>query len=169
MLPDEIIAMVTRQFPEAKVIFLARDPVERAWSQISMSVQTGGRLPFDVNDSAEVVRRLLHPGVVQRSYPSMTVARWRRHVAPGQFGLFFFDDLKNQPAELCRSIIAFLGGDPDKPSNRIRPEDNHNSGKTLPLSEEVRVHLAEFFARELRACSVELGGPATDWPSRYGL
>ena len=42
MLPDEIISMVTRQFPEAKVIFLARDPVERAWSQISMSVRTGG-------------------------------------------------------------------------------------------------------------------------------
>ena len=169
MLPDEIIAMVTRQFPKAKVIFLARDPVERAWSQISMSVQTGGRVPFDVNDPAEVVRQLLHPGVVQRSHPSMIVARWRRHVAPGQFGLFFFDDLKNQPAELCRSIIAFLGGDPDKPGHRIRPEDNYNSGKTLPLSEEVRVHLAEFFARELRACSVELGGRATDWPSRYGL
>ena len=169
MLPDEIISMVTRQFPEAKVIFLARDPVERAWSQISMSVRTGGRVPFDVKDPAEVVRQLLHPLVVQRSHPSMIVARWRRHVAPGQFGLFFFDDLKNQPAELCRSIIAFLGGDPDKPGNRIRPADNHNSGKALPMSEELRVHLAEFFARELRACSVELGGPATDWPSRYGL
>ena len=169
MLPDEIISMVTRQFPEAKVIFLARDPVERAWSQISMSVRTGGRVPFDVNDPAEVVRQLLHPLVVQRSHPSMIVARWRRHVAPGQFGLFFFDDLKNQPAELCRSIIAFLGGDPDKPGNRMRPADNHNSGKALPMSEEVRVHLAEFFAHELKTCAVELGGPATEWPSRYGL
>ena len=169
MLPDEIIAMVIRQFPEAKVIFLARDPVERAWSQISMSVRKGGRAPFDVNDPAEVVRQLLHPLVVQRSHPSMIVARWRRHVAPGQFGLFFFDDLKNQPAELRRSIIAFLGGDPDKATNRLRPEDNRNPGKKPPLSEEVQVHLAKFFARELRACAAELGGRATEWPSRYGL
>lgn len=169
MLPDEIIAMVTRQFPAAKVIFLARDPVERAWSQISMSVRKGERAPFDVNDPAEVIRQLLHPLVVQRSHPSMIVARWRRHVAAGQFGLFFFDDLKNQPAELRRSIIAFLGGDPDKTDNRWRPEDNRNPGKTPPLSEEVRVHLAEFFARELRDCVAELGGPAMEWPSRYGL
>ena len=46
MLPDEIIEMVMRKFPELKVIFLARDPVERAWSQISMSVRKGGEGAF---------------------------------------------------------------------------------------------------------------------------
>jgi Sulfotransferase family len=169
MLPDEIIAMVIRQFPQAKVIFLARDPVERAWSQISMSVRKGGRAPFDVNDPAEVVHQLLHPLVVLRSHPSVIVARWRRHVAPERFGLFFFDDLKNQPVELRRSIIAFLGGDPDRAHNRLRPKDNRNPGKKPPLSKEVQIHLAKFFARELRACAAELGGPAAEWPARYGL
>jgi Sulfotransferase family len=169
MLSEEVIAMVVRQFPQAKVIFLARDPLERAWSQISMSVRKGGRAPFDVNDPTEVVHQLLHPLVVLRSHPSMIVARWRRHVATEQFGLFFFDDLKNRPAALRHSIITFLGGNPEKGDHRLRPEDNRNPGKTPPMCREVKAHLARFFARELRACAAELGGPATEWPARYGL
>ena len=100
----------------------------------------------------------------------MIVARWRRHVAADQLRIFFFDELQNNPAELRHSVIAFLGGDPEKPSGRLRPETNSDAAeKKLPLSPEVRTKLAMFFARELQACAAELGGPATTWPARYGL
>jgi hypothetical protein len=41
MLNDEIIERVVNYFPNLKVIFLARDPVERAWSQLSMGCVSG--------------------------------------------------------------------------------------------------------------------------------
>ncbi len=169
-LPEEIIEMVMRSFPQLKVIFLARDPVERAWSQLSLSVQSGGIPAFDATDFDEIMHQLLHPLVLVRSYPSTIVARWRRHFPADQFRLCFFDDLQNNPAELRRSIIAFLGGDPEKSSGSMRVEENVAEGKMkLPLTDEVRSKIGEFFAVELKACAAQLGGPAIAWPSRYGL
>ena len=42
-------------FPNLKVIFLARDPVERAWSQLSMGVRLGRINSFDATDPEDVI------------------------------------------------------------------------------------------------------------------
>ena len=169
-LTDEIIERVVNHFPNLKVVFLARDPVERAWSQLSMGVRLGMINKFDATDPEEVVCNLLNPGVLVRSHPSKIVARWRRYVRPKNFGVFFFDDLKENPAELRGSIVRFLGGDPAKPSGRLKPHDNNDAGRDkLRLTAKVRNRVAQFFEHELRACALELGGRATSWPSRYGF
>ena len=170
ILQDEIIERIASQFPNAKVIFLARDPVERAWSQLSMRVRHGTIDSFDTNDLEEVTRQLLRTDVLVRSHPSKIVQRWRRHVSPDKFRTYFFDDLKRDPAGLRRAIIDFLGGDPAKGSPEVKPEHNAKMGKAkLPLNDSARAHVARFFEKELKACAAELGGRATEWPARYGF
>ena len=63
-LTDEIIERVVDHFPNLKVVFLARDPVERAWSQLSMGVRLGMINKFDATDPEEVICNLLNPGVL---------------------------------------------------------------------------------------------------------
>ena len=169
-LTDEIIERVVNYFPNLKVIFLARDPVERAWSQLSMGVRLGMISPFDATDAEEVIRNLLNPGVLIRSHPSKVVARWKRYVRPESFRVYFFDDLKENPAELRRSVLLFLGGDPNKPSGKLKPDDNRDAAREkLRLTAKVRARIAQFFEQELKACAAELGGPAKRWPARYGF
>jgi Sulfotransferase family len=169
-LNDELIGRIASCFPNIKVIFLARDPVQRAWSQLSMGVRLGNIKPFDATDVDEVIRNLLNPGVLLRSYPSKIVARWRRYICPDLFRVFFFDDLKKNAAGLRRVILDFLGADPDKPSRGLSADFNGQSGsEKLPLTDHVRSALAHFFKDELKACAAELGGPARDWPARYGF
>jgi hypothetical protein len=170
MLNDEIIQRIVSYFPSLKVIFLARDPVERVWSQLSLAVRSNMIRPFDVNDVCEVTRNLLHPGVLLRSHPSKIVARWRRYVNPDLFRLYFFDELETNPAELRRSTLRFLEADPDKPPRRPTVDHKSDGAKEkLRLTEKMRSHLAQFFEKELHACAVELGGPAREWPARYGF
>jgi hypothetical protein len=169
-LNDEIIERVIDQFPNLKVVFLARDPVERAWSQLSMGVRLGMINHFDATNPEEVVCNLLIPGVLARSHPSKIVARWKRYVRPENFRLYFFDDLEENPAELRRSILTFLGGDSDKPSGRLEPHHNNDAGqKKLRLTAKVRDRMAQFFEHELKVCAVKLGGRAKGWPARYGF
>jgi len=169
-LSDEVIERVVDHFPDLKVVFLARDPVERAWSQLSMGVRLGMIDKFDVTDPEEVVRNLLIPGVLTRSHPSKIVARWKRYVRPESFRVYFFDDLEENPADLRRSVLRFLGGDPDKPSGRLKPHYNNDAGREkLRLTAKVRDRVAQFFEHELKACSAELGGRAKSWPARYGF
>jgi hypothetical protein len=169
-LQDEIIERIVGHFPNLKVIFLARDPVERAWSHLSMWVRHGAIKRFNADNIDEVLRNLLRPEVLVRSHPSKIVARWRRYVRPEAFRTYFFDDLKSDPAALRYSIIQFLGGDPGKKSGELSVDHNTKARlEKLPLAARVREQIARFFEPELRACAEELGGPAREWPSRYGF
>jgi Sulfotransferase family len=169
-LSEDVIRQVVGFFPNLKVIFLARDPVERAWSHLSMEVHYRQIEPFDVTNIDEVNRNLLRRGMLSRSYPSAVVARWKRYAHPEQFRVYFFDDLQRNPSELLRSILRFLGADPHKPSSRLTADNNSWTGmEKLPLTNEVRSHLARFFKKELKTCAARLGGPARDWPARYGF
>jgi hypothetical protein len=135
-----------------------------------MGIRLGMITPFDATDADEVIRNLLNPGVLLRSHPSKIVARWRRYVRPDLFRIYFYDDLEKSPAELRRSILMFLGADPNKPSGRLKPDDNGDAGKEkLRLTEKVRSRVAQFFEQELKDCAAELGGPAKHWPARYGF
>jgi hypothetical protein len=169
-LNGKVTRQVVRHFPSLKVIFLARDPVERFWSHLSMEVSCRQIKPFDVTDIGEVNRNLLRRGMRLRSYPSAIVSRWKRYVHPDRFRVYFFDDLEKNPAELRRSILCFLGADPNKPSGTRDAGYNSWAGmEKLPLTDQVRSHLARFFKKELKTCAVRLGGPAREWPARYGF
>src|SRR5437773_3443186 len=169
-LSNEVIRQVVGYFPNLKVMFLARDPVERVWSHLSMEVHYRQIEPFDVTNIDEVNRNLFRRGMLLRSYPSAVVARWKRYVPPAQFRVYFFDDLQSDPAELRHSILCFLGADPDKPGNRLTAHYNSwTRMEKLPLTNKVRSHLAKLFKNELKTCAARLGGPARDWPARYGF
>ena len=169
-LGNKVIRQVVGYFPNLKVMFLARDPVERVWSHLSMEVHYRQIEPFDVTNIDEVNRNLLRRGMLLRSYPSAVVARWKRYVHPAQFRVYFFDDLQSNPAELRRSILCFLGADPDKPGSRLTADYNSwTKMEKLPLTDKVRSHLAKFFKKELKTCAARLGGPAREWPARYGF
>src|SRR5882724_8281665 len=169
-LSNEVIRRIVGYFPNLKVIFLARDPVERLWSHLSMEVRYHKIEAFYVTDIDEVNRNVLRRGMLLRSYPSAVVARWKRYLHPDRFRIYFFDDLQRNPIELRRSILDFLGADPDKPGSRVQAD--YNSWATMEkllLTDKVRSHLAEFFKKELKTCAALLGGPARDWPARYGF
>ena len=169
-LSNEVIRQVVGYFPTLKVIFLARDPVERVWSHLSMEVRYHQIESFDVTDINEVNRNLVRRGLLLRSYPSAVVARWKRHVHPDRFRIYFFDDLQRNPSELRRSILRFLDADPDNRGSRAMADYNGWIGmEKLPLTDQVRSHLARFFKKELKTCAARLGGPARDWPARYGF
>ena len=168
IVPEEMIVAIMDYFPALKIIFIARDPVERAWSALSMGVRNGGLSPFDVRNPDVVIQHLFHPDILCRSFPSLTVARWRRYVPAEQMRIYLYDDLVTDSATLLAQIILFLGGDPKKarvPADQKIMQDPNKP----PLTMEVRNHLGRFFARELRTCAIELGGAAVEWPTRYGL
>jgi sulfotransferase family protein len=169
-LSEQVIREIIGYFPNLKVIFLARDPVERVWSHLSMEVHYHQIEPFDATNIDEIDHHLSRRGLLLRSYPSAVVARWKRYVHPDLFRVYFFDDLQRNPTELRRSILRFLDADPDKPGSGLTADFNSwTRMEKLLLTNRVRSHLARFFKKELKTCAARLGGPAREWPARYGF
>jgi hypothetical protein len=167
-LTERQIARIMRRFPKAKVVFIARDPVERAWSHLTMHMRRG--TVARGLDAEKVMRLLRQRFVAERSYPSAIVARWRRHVPAEQFGLFLFDDLAADAEGLRRRVISFLGGDPDRESGQISAAFNRKEDREkVPLTSEIRAVIARHFEAEMRASAAAFGGAAAGWPAKYGL
>ncbi len=168
-LSKEVIRQIAGYFPNLKVIFLARDPVERLWSHLSMEVRYHQIEAFDVTDIDEVNRNVL-----RRCSCARTPAQSSRdgNVTFIQTGFAFISLMTCKEIRLnCGvPVLDFLGADPDKAASRVTADYNSWAGmEKLLLTDKVRSHLAQFFKKELKTCAARLGGPARDWPARYGF
>lgn len=168
IISDEAARGVRARFPEARIVYLIRDPVERFWSQYCMILR---RHPRPAPESLASVKTFMEEGTgTEHSAIREVVARWRLGPDDDRFALHFFDDLRNDAVGLRRRIVAFLGGDPDLPSGDLRPDHNRKASYAkIPMSEDVRGFLAERFAEEIRYAAAELGGPAEAWRDKYGV
>jgi hypothetical protein len=167
-LSDRQIARIMRRFPNVKVVFIARDPVERVWSHLTMHMRRGTiARGLDADDVMRLMRRRF---VRERSYPSEIAARWRRHVPGEQFGLFLFDDLVADADGLRRRVLSFLGGDPARESGVINAAFNRKEDREkVPLPPAIRTEIARHFATEIKASAAAFGGAAKGWAEKYGL
>jgi hypothetical protein len=161
-----MIGLITARFPDLRCILFVRDPVARAWSQACEIMRLGkGAVP---QDWPEMVSFLTSERVASRSYPSRIFARWRDHVPADRIFVGFFDQLTSQPGVLRGDVLRFLGASSSPPT--LEPGFNRKQDqRRLPCPPEMRQRLADWFADELHACAMTFGGPATTWPSRYGL
>lgn len=171
-LEEDVISEIADVLPDVKIVFLVRDPVARAWSRISMEYRAG---KFDPTllENPESFRKWASTAdclAAERSLPTDVISRWTRCAPKVQFRHFFFDDIEKRPDEARRDILKYIGADPDKELGDRPAGDNRKANaKKLTLTEPIRQILVDRFKDELFACAASLGGPAVDWPKRYGL
>lgn len=168
IIPDDEAAAVRARFPETRIVYLVRDPVERFWSQYCMILR---RHPEPEPEALTTVRDFVARSTGEaHSAMGDVIARWRLGADDPRFGLYFFDDLKADAADLRRRIVGFLGGDPERGGGAIAPDHNRKATQAkIAMSPEVRDHLVGHFAGEIRRAAAELGGPAVAWQKKYGL
>ncbi|HEY1613377.1 MAG TPA: sulfotransferase [Rhizomicrobium sp.] len=89
-----------RLSPNAKIILMMRDPIDRSWSQIRMSVRKG---------SHDLERLAKHHTIVSRSdYPSMLSA-WGGVFARNHIHTIFTDHIGNASDKILSDVCEFLG------------------------------------------------------------
>ena len=167
-LDGDAIAGFARRFPETRVIYIARDPIERLWSHILMTARRNKSIErITLERTMKFARR---PMVRLRCTNTEVVRRWRAEVAEDRFGLFVFDDIRDEPVAARRAILAFLRADPEAPSGALPADFNRKSGeRKVAMPDDIRAALVAEFADELRASAAEFGGAAHGWLGRYGL
>ncbi len=169
-LSDELIARITEYLPDLKVVLLIRDPIARAWSQISMSYRRGKFNSAWADDPLEVGAFLEMPAVQLRSFPTRIHERWHKYVPEDRLKLYFFDDIESEPDNVRDQVLSFLGADPAKESGKLEASFNRKSDLVkLEMTDVARDALRQHFADEVNRCASQFGGPAKKWVMRYGL
>lgn len=113
--------------PEAKLIVVLRDPVERAWSHYHHEARRGREArPFEVaiaeepalvaaelrqidGDPFHSTKQLNNVAFVAKGRYAEQIERWLQHFPREQFLFLRTEDLFGEPASIYREITSFLG------------------------------------------------------------
>lgn len=109
-IPDEGIHYLRGLLGNVKIIYLIRDPVTRAMSQLRMNVtrkQTDQKLSND--EWSAMAKR---PEIVNRGDYRSYVPRWKSHFADEDILFLPYGRIKNDPEGLLREVEVFLNLEP---------------------------------------------------------
>ena len=120
---------ILHHYPDIRIIFVARDPIERiesAYLQLHHSWHhtASDPPPFDVGETLRQV-----PDVVLDSMYGARFANYARYLAPDQMHVLFFEDLVREPGATLRRCFEFLGVDPEVSIRESAPRLNSRSSK----------------------------------------
>lgn len=160
-------AQIARALPvlaNSRVLLLARDPVQRFWSELSMHARKGSFGAVDYG-SLEVARAFFEDPERQRQHLlSGIVERWRQGIGADALRIVFFDDIVADPAGSLRRIVEEIGADWGKRLPGLAPDRNRKRGRAvLAQTPDVRDAVAGWFADELDRCADLFGEHGASW------
>lgn len=109
VLSQPTVEAIANFYPDAKIIFILRNPVERSWSQAKMNLGLlKGRKIQDVPGYEIAAYLSSDRNNEQLSDYRATLQRWTACYSKEQLFLGFYDDLNKDPVAFYRSVLAFL-------------------------------------------------------------
>jgi hypothetical protein len=135
--------------PKAKIIYLLRNPVERAWSQMAMHFRAHHGGAEYITEKA-IVARLEKPKSALHGEYMRNLAAWETHYPPEQIFIGFFEELQNTPKDLWLRLCDFLGIDRDEsliPKDLANPKGQGRGEAPDPHFETL---LARFYVDEVK-------------------
>jgi hypothetical protein len=160
-LGEEKVARAHRLAPDAKIIFMMRNPIERVWSQTVMSFDKAEK-----GSAGSVPERKLLRKVGRDSSRSLTdylrtLEAWGAFYPEERIFVGFLEDVHFFPEELLRAVYAFLGVDPSFRSPEPEKKVHVRSDNSMPAG--VAVELARSFGGQTERLEERLGGYASFW------
>jgi hypothetical protein len=166
VLGEDAFRRIRRLNPNVKLVFVMRDPVERAWSAANNAFNKS-RVDGDRTEATLLTRVLSSRGTALRSSYTVTISRLEQVFPTEQVHYCFFDDLRERPASFIDAILTFLGADPSELS-RIKLSGPRNIAvptRAIPTEFEYRV--AQDYLPMIRELCDRFDGPPRLWRARY--
>ena len=162
LLNTEDIQRMRQAIPEAKILFMVRNPIARAWSQVryhKANWMPGGELNTD-----HVLKFLASQYQMQRSDYLATLRRFAQVYPAELLRIGFYDAILEQPLTLLKEVTDYLGPVPEADLARYCQVGLvHNSSRVVDCPQEISDFLKDQFQSMMAELADLLGGYATQW------
>jgi hypothetical protein len=159
VLGEGAIAHVHALMPEAKLVFMMRNPIERIYSSAVMYLDLEGQDPQTATE--EQFSRLFDEKGDERTRYLQSLESWRKYYPDERIFVGFLEDVNFHPAALLRRLYAFLDVDASFAQKAIRRKVHARSGAQMPARLAARA--AKTYHEELRGLDARFNGYASFW------
>ena len=154
-------AHMKRLAPSMRVLYILRNPVERAWSQLQHVCRREG-LPTDGGDVNALIARANAPGFAAHGDYVAALDGLEQVFGPDQIRIEFFEKIHEDRAQALGRICNFIGlaynpawfGEMGERVNRSRP---------AAIPPAIREHFANAYADVVRGVEDRLGSVPQSW------
>ncbi|MCP4847754.1 MAG: sulfotransferase domain-containing protein [Verrucomicrobiaceae bacterium] len=153
------ISVARSWMPDLKLLFIMRDPVERAWSHARKDFPQFHNKPVEEAKIDELHEFMKLPQVAMRGDYLGCLKTWLEYYNSSQLWCGFLEQAATDPEALLRELFIFLGVNPDKgihPQLAAQPE---NTRPPSPIPEALRAYLSEQLYAQNSGLESLLGRP----------
>jgi len=161
-LEPAVIQEIRQEFPSLRLIYILRNPIERAWSHAKMDLRIKGLQLADAPDGY-FQQHFRHRNSLTRGDAEDCLRRWCTVFPAEQLITLRFETLCNQPRNLLRRCCEHLGVD-DVYQDQPLPSPCNISPGPLPLT--LFEDLFTLYRETIVSLSAYLGEDLSEWLSR---
>lgn len=145
------VRLITTVMPELQVIYLIRNPIDRAWSALRQTVLYQRGANHDIlQDRRWLLRAALSPVLLDAGNYRRAIETWGGMMAEGKMLYLFYDDIDENPRSVLAEVHSFLRLEGSPVSEPIGHEQRTNAAPALDMPKEVRARLAEYYEEQIR-------------------
>ena len=167
ILEEEGVARIQSLMPDARILFLMRNPIERAYAAsvwrihmlIARDLLKGQTV--EAATEAQLLEGFDHPEVRAETDYLQILEKWQRFYPDEQIFVGFIEDIHFHPVRLLRHIYRFIGVDASYAQQVLKGRVNARSPKQMPSS--AATYLSRRYHEDLRLLSERFGGYASFW------
>ena len=163
ILPTEIIQSIRAAFPYLRLIYLMRNPVERAWSSAKMALGRAEMLHSEASDQW-FIDHFNSSGSLARSDYESCIRKWRSVYPSDQILLLRYEAIELQPVNLINTCLNHLGLD-----DYFVPEDTELltrkifEGDGTGIRPRLLEALSNIYSSQIESLSRYLEQDFSDW------
>ena len=172
ILIQERIQFIKRVMPDVKLILVARNPIDRAWSAARRIFSKQSENYWEEMDESEIYEFFTHqthtyhgdyePELNYGDY-SRIINKWLSEFPHEQFRLYFFDEIKSSPRKLLINIFSFLGVSTVIDWSEFPYETVFNRNPNMVIPIKFKKYLEELYCEEIELLHEVYGDRLTNW------
>ena len=153
--------------PDTKLLYLMRDPIDRAWSSLTKSLAKNKKRSMASVSTEEIRSKLVRSSIWMSTYIEH-IRRWEEAYPRGRFFFGFFEEIERDPFAFLNRVCEFLnvahfpGVDRDVFAQPV----NHTRDYKAAIPDAVEHDLAEQLLDPTRALVRRFGGYTEKWLER---
>ena len=168
LLPVNIIRDIQREYPALRLIYIMRNPIERAWSSALMALTRAEMAPEEASDQW-FIDHFRSKGSLGRGDYEACITSWTSVFPVEQLLLLRFDQLKSDPQRLLERCFLHIGVEKSCFENVLTDEIHQPvlQGLGLPIRPSLVSILCELYEKRISSLSFFLHQDFSSWIDRY--